>query len=49
MKNDQREPNFKSLWSLKKKPPTNKPKEERMLDTVNRVIARIQNEERNYL
>ena len=49
MKNDQREPDSKSLWGLKKKPPTNKPKEERILDTVNRVIARIQNDERNYL
>ena len=49
MKNDQQESDSKSLWSLKKKPPTNKPKEERILDTVNRVIARIQNEERNYL
>ena len=48
MKNDQRESDSKSLWGLKKKPPTNKPKEERILETVNRVIARIQNEERNY-
>ena len=49
MKNDQGEPNFKSLWGLKKEPLTNKPKEERILDTVNRVISRIQNDERNYL
>ena len=33
MKNDQQEPDSKSLWGLKKKPPTNKPKEERMLET----------------
>ena len=49
MKNDQQEPDSKSLWGLKKKPPTHKPKEDRILETVNRVISRIQNEERNYL
>ena len=49
MKNDQQEPDSKYLWGLKKIPLTNKPKEERILETVNRVIARIQNEERNYL
>ena len=49
MKNDQQESDSKSLWGLKKKPLTNKPKEERILETVNRVIARIQNDERNYL
>jgi len=49
MKNDQQEPDPKSLWGLKKEPLTNKPKEERILDTVNRVITRIQNDERNYL
>ena len=48
MKNDQQESDSKSLWGLKKKPLTNKPKAERILETVNRVIARIQNEERNY-
>ncbi len=49
MTKDQQEPELKPLWGLKKNPPTNKPKEERILDTVNRVIARIQNDERNYL
>ena len=49
MKNDQQEPDLKSLWGLKKEPLTNKPKEERILDTVNRVISRIQNGERNCL
>ena len=49
MKNDQQELDSKSLWGLKKEPLTNKPKEERILETVNRVISRIQNEERNYL
>ena len=49
MKNHQPKPNIKSLWGLKKEPLTNKPKEERILDTVNRVISRIQNDERNCL
>ena len=49
MKNKQQEPDTKILWGLTKKPLSNKPKEERILETVNRVIARIQNEERNYL
>jgi len=49
MKNDQQEPDAKSLWGLKKEPLTNKPKEERILDTVNRVISRIQNDERKHL
>ena len=46
MKNDQQEPDLKPLWGLKKKFPSNKPKEERILETVNRVIHRIQNDER---
>ncbi len=41
MKNDQQEPDFKSRWGLTKKPLTSKSKEERILDTVNRVISRI--------
>ena len=49
MKNDQSELDAKPLWGLKSKPLTNKPKEERILDTVNRVISRIQNDERNCL
>jgi hypothetical protein len=49
MKNDQQEPDFKSRWGLTKRPLTHKPKEERILDTVNRVISRIQNDERNCL
>jgi hypothetical protein len=49
MKNNQQEPDTKSLWGLKKIPLTHKPKEERILDTVNRVITRIQNDERNCL
>jgi len=49
MKNDESKPDAKPLWGLKSKPLINKPKEERILDTVNRVIARIQNDERNCL
>ena len=49
MKNNQPEPDTKPLWGLKKTPLTHKPKEERILDTVNRVISRIQNDERNCL
>ncbi len=49
MKNDQSKPDTKPLWGLKSKPLTHKPKEERILDTVNRVISRIQNDERNCL
>ena len=49
MKNDQSKPDTKPLWGLKKTPLTHKPKEERILDTVNRVISRIQNDERNCL
>ena len=49
MKNNQSKPDTKPLWGLKKIPLTNKPKEERILDMVNRVISRIQNDERNCL
>ena len=49
MKNDQQELDLKPLWGLKSKPLTHKPKEERILDMVNRVISRIQNDERNCL
>jgi hypothetical protein len=49
MKNNQSKPDIKTLWSLKKIPLTHKPKEERIMDTVDRVISRIQNDERNCL
>ena len=49
MKNDQRNSNDKTLLGLKKKPSSNKPKEERILETVNRMITRIQNDERKCL
>ena len=46
MKNDQQNSNDKTLLGLKKRTPSNKPKEERIMETVNRVIHRIQNDER---
>ena len=49
MINDQQKPDTKTLWGLKMKPLTNKPKEERIMETVNRMIHRIQNDERNCL
>jgi hypothetical protein len=49
MKNDQQNPNDKTQFGHQKRTPSNKPKEERILETVNRVITRIQNDERNYL
>ena len=49
MKNDQQEPDFKLPWGMTKKPLTNKPKEERIVETVNRMIHRIQNDERKCL
>lgn len=49
MKNDQQEPDLKPLRGLTKRPLTHKPKKERILDMVNRVISRIQNDERNCL
>jgi len=49
MKNDQQEPELKPLWGLTKRPPSNKPKKKRILETVNRMITRIRNDERNCL
>ena len=49
MNNDQQEPDTRTLWGLKRKPLTNKPKEERIMETVNRMIHRIQNDERKCL
>ena len=49
MKNDQQKPELKPLWGLTKKPRTNKPKEQQILETVNRMITRIQNDERKCL
>ncbi len=49
MKNYQKEPELTPLWGLKKKPLSNKPKKKRILETVNRMVSRIQNDERKYL
>ena len=42
MKKDQLNSNDKTLLGLKKRTPSNKPKEERIVETVNRMITRIQ-------
>ena len=49
MNKDQQKPNDKTLLGLKKRTPSNKPKEERILETVNRMVSRIQNNERKCL
>ena len=49
MTKDQQEPELTPLWGLKKKPLSNKPKKKRILETVNRMVSRIQNDERKYL
>ena len=40
--------NDRTLLGLKKRIPTLKPKEERILETVNRIVSRIQYDKRNY-
>ena len=40
--------NDRTLLGLKKRIPTIKPKEERVLETVNQIVPRIQNDKRNY-
>jgi hypothetical protein len=40
--------NDRTLLGLKKRIPTLKPKEERILETVNRIVSRIQHDKRNY-
>ena len=42
MPKNQQEPELKPLWGLKKIPLTDRPKEKRILETVNRMITRIQ-------
>jgi hypothetical protein len=49
MKNNQSKPDTRTIWGLTKKPSSNRPKEERILDTVTRIVTRIQNDERNCL
>ena len=48
MKNDQKILNDRTLLGLNKRTPSPKPKKERILETVNRIISRIQNDQRNY-
>ena len=49
MPKNQQEPELKPLWGLTKKPLSNKSKEKRILEMVNRMITRIRNDERKYL
>ncbi len=49
MENNQLEQDTRTQWGLKKLPLNNKLKEERILDTVTRIVTRIQNDERNCL
>ena len=49
MLKDQQDSDFKTLWGLKKKPLSNKSKEKRILEMVNRIVTRIQNDERKCL
>ena len=48
MKNDNKTLNDRTLLGLKKRIPSPKPKKERILETVNRIVSRIQNDQRNY-
>ena len=48
MKNEHKTLNDRTLLGLKKRISTIKPKEERILETVNRIVFRIQNNKRNY-
>ena len=48
MKNEHKTLNDKTLLGLKKRIPTIKSKEERILETVNLIVSRIQNDKRNY-
>ena len=48
MKNNQETLNDRTLLGLKKRIPSPKPKKERILETANRIVSRIQNDKRNY-
>ena len=48
MNNNHKTPNDRTLLGLRKRTPSPKPKKERILETVNRIISRIQNDQRNY-
>ena len=49
MNNNHKTLNDRTLLGLRKIIPSPKPKKERILETVNRVISRIQNDKRNCL
>ena len=49
MQKKQQELEVRPLWGLKEKHLTKKPKEERILETVNRMITRIQTEKEKCL
>ena len=44
MKKDEQNPNDKTLLGLKKRTPSNKPKEERILENMNSMVNRIKEE-----
>ena len=48
MNNNQKTLNDRTLLGLRKRTPSPKTKKERILETVNRIISRIQNDQRNY-
>jgi len=48
MNNNHKTLNDRTLLGLNKRTPSPKPKKERILETVNRIISRIQNDQRNY-
>ena len=48
MNNNHKTRNNRTLLGLKKRTPSPKPKKERILETVNRIVSRIQNDQRNY-
>ena len=49
MKKKQEEPDLKPLWGLRGNPLVNKSKQKRIFETVNRLIHRIRNDERNII
>ena len=48
MNNNHKTLNDRTLLGLKKRIPTIKPKEEKILETVNLIVSRIQYDKRNY-
>ena len=48
MKNNHKTLNDRTILGLKKRTPSPKPKGERILETVNRIVSRIQNDKKNY-